>query len=709
MSKSKPGARHPWREAIFASFAGCLALAYLFHTYLLSGGDAITGDLGDSRLCMVLLEHWWAVCQGLASPRNPNFLAPAQDVLGYSHTLLLYTPIYIPLRLLHLDTYTSFELTLIALRAVGFASAYLMLRRTFGLSAAPSAFGACLFIVANISVRSSGHPQLLNVMFAPLQILLAGLYLEKRSRRALAVAAFLTGAMMFTDVYEVLFEGLMVLALVPTWIAVEWSADRESLRSRLRQWSRDGVSDLAFAAPFFLIWLLPFFAVYYPVFRQTGGRPYPEVFSYMRDWRELLNVGPDNWLWGPSLGRWFQTWESPVGETGFGLSPIMVLVALIATLASVWSLLVRRRAKLPPPDRLPRAIAIAGLAGGALYLVTVHFGIHSLWWLVYHLIPAAKGVRVPGRVNALIVLNASVVCALALAWLHSRPPVRRVRWVTAVLALCLLAEQVNFQIASQISRSSELSYFARFAAPPDACRRFYVVNPRFPQYPFVGQIDAMILAQRLNVATIKGYPGETPPGWELYFFDDSYPNRVASYLAANNIWSGTCIADMQNARWTPLPGSGPVFSAGDAASGKADVSFASNGNALPFEASGWSSSGSLGTWTNASVATLRVRGLSPDRGNLTIRATALGFCTKSHPEVNVTVLVNGHKVAVWPLRINESSVERVAEAPDAYLGPPVTIISFDIDNPRSPLDLGVSADPRKLGMEMVKLSLTQQR
>ncbi len=709
MNEPKPGAHYPWREGIFASLAGCLALAYLFHRYLLSGGDAITGDLGDSRLCMVLLEHWWAVCQGLASPRNPNFLAPARDVLGYSTTLFLCAPVYLPLRLLHFDTYTSYQLTLVALRAVGFASAYLMLRRVFVLTASPSVFGAVLFTVANISVRSLGHPQLLNLMFTPVQTLLVWLYFVKRSRRTLAGLAFLTGAMLFTDVYEVFFEGLLVLALIPVWVAVEWWADRESLTRRLRQSSRRGPSDLAFAAPFFLIWLLPFLAVYYPVFRQIGGRPYPEVFSYIRDWREILNVGPNNWLWGRSLGKWFQSWESPVGETGFGITPIMALVTLIATLASVGSLLVRRRLKLQPPDPRLRAIAVVGLAGVALYLVTVHFGIHSLWWLVYHLIPAATGVRVPGRVNALLVLNASVVCALALAWLLSMSPVHWVRWTAAVLVLFVMAEQVNLESTSGICRSSELRYFARFAPPPVACRRFYVVNPRMPRFPFVGQIDGMVLARRLNIATINGFTGEIPSGWDLYYFDDGYRNRVAAYLLANNIWSGTCIADMQSALWTPVRGSEPVFSAGDAVSGQAEISFAANGNAVPFEASGWSSSGSLGTWTNASVAILRVRGLSPDRGNLTIRATALGFCTKSHPEVNVTVLVNDRKVAVWPLRINDSSAERAAEAPAAYLGPPVTTISFDIDDPRSPLELGVSADPRKLGMEMVKLTLTQQR
>jgi hypothetical protein len=71
----------------------------------------------------------------------------------------------------------------------------------------------------------------------------------------------------------------------------------------------------------------------------------------------------------------------------------------------------------------------------------------------------------------------------------------------------------------------------------------------------------MIPARLLNIATIIGYTGEIPPGWDLYFFDDSYPNRAAAHLAANNMSSGARIADMQNARWAPLPGSEPAFSA----------------------------------------------------------------------------------------------------------------------------------------------------
>ncbi len=708
-NEPKPDGGLAGREAILASLVCCLSLAYLFHSFLLSRGDSITGDFGDARLCMVILEHWWAVCHGLASPRDPNFLAPAHDVLGYSHTLFAYTPIYLPLRLLHLDTYMAFELTLMALRALGFAFTYLMLRRTFRLPIAPSLAGACLFTVANISVRSSGHAQLLNVMFVPLQVILIGRYFKNRSTRSLAAAGFLTGAMMFTDVYEVFFEVLMALALIPAWTAVEWSSDRASLARRLRDWSRHGAGDILFAAPFFLIWLLPFFAVYYPVFGRTGGRPYAEVFSYLRDWREILNPGPDNWLWGRSLGKWFQGWVSPVGEAGFGITPLVILIAALATLLSLIRIITRRRADREPPDWRPRAIAILGLASGALYIVSVHFGIHSLWWVIYHVIPGAKGLRVPGRVNALLALNTSVLCALTLAWLLSQRPVRLMHWAAAMLTLCLIAEQVNAQPASGISRSSELRYFARLSNPPPGCQRFSVINPRLPETPFVGQIDAMILARRVNIATINGYSGSNAPGWDLYYFDSGYPNRVASYLLANNIWSGTCTVDLERGHWTPASEPRPAFSGGIASGGKADIEFVKNGNAPPFEASGWSSPEAIGTWTNGPEASLRVSGLSPDRGELTIRAIALGFYAKSHTEVNVTVSVNGHEVTVWALRMTDKSSERVAEAPSAFLGPPVTTISFAIDDARSPLELGVSADPRKLGMLLVKVSLTQQR
>jgi hypothetical protein len=59
--------------------------------------------------------------------------------------------------------------------------------------------------------------------------------------------------------------------------------------------------------------------------------------------------------------------------------------------------------------------------------------------------------------SALLVLNAFVLCAMAIDWLLARLPALWVRWAAALLALCILAEQVNFQIASQTGRSSELT------------------------------------------------------------------------------------------------------------------------------------------------------------------------------------------------------------------------------------------------------------
>ncbi len=123
--------------------------------------------------------------------------------------------------------------------------------------------------------------------------------------------------------------------------------------------------------------------------------------------------------------------------------------------------------------------------------------------------------------------------------------------------------------------------------------------------------------------------------------------------------------------------------------------------------SGWSDPEGIGTWTEAPEALLVVRGLSPGRGALHLRAHAMAFLAGAHRRVRVAVTVNGAPAGLWDFTQEGATVERDAVAPASSLARPVTKIVFHIDSPRSPVEMHVSKDPRKLGMLLVDLSLTQ--
>ncbi len=617
--------------------------------------------------------------------------------------------IYIPFRIAHLDTYLSFAFTIVVLRALGFAFCYWLGRETLEVSVPVALLCACLFTIANINAVTSGHVQLLNFEFVPLQAVLIGRYLRRQSVMSLAGAACLTGAMMFTDVYEVFFGLLAVIALTVFWLAAECLRDCGSLRNRLRLWLQHAPRDLAVAAPFFLVWLGPFLAIYWPVFRRTGGWEFAEVLRYMRDWRELLNVGPDNFVWGPTLGAWYARRFTQVGEPRMGISPLMAITAAAITAIALSRMFPWRSNDPPGSERYRRTIIPLGLAAAVLYLVSVQAGGDSAWWFVYRWLPGAKGMRVTGRINVLLVLGATLLCGLAIEWLLAATRRRWVRFAILDFAAGLCAEQINRMGISGFSRSSELTYFARFPPPPPDCARFYVFDPRRPELSYVGQMDAMVLARRFNLPTINGYSGENPAGFDMFYFNPGYPDLVAHYLIAKRIWNGTCALDLQQARWYNSSQSKGFLESSFPDGANARINFKTGGNAKAFEGPGWSSPEPIGTWTDGPEAILTLTGFTPARGVLTMRVAAEGFCAPAHPRVGVTVFVNDGQVAAWTLTAADKNDEQVAQAPPDVLSSPVTVIRFRISDPVSPRDLGLSPDTRRLGMLVKQITLSQNR
>ena len=545
--------RRVLREVVLAAGVGAACLAYLFRFSLLSGGDKWTGAPADARLCMILAEHWWAVCRGLASFRDPNYFYPAHDVLGYSHTLLVLAPLYIPFRAMHFDTYLAFECALAVLKALGFGFCHAMLRTTFRLGAGASLVGATLFTIANGPTFWAAHPQMWIVAFVPVLVLLLDFYFRRGSRGALAGAAFLFGAVMFSEFYTAFFCGLAAVVVAGCWAGIELWTRREDFFLRLRSWSACVPGDLAAAAGPFSFWLVILVWVYYPVLRVTGGRSYADAYQYIRAWRELVDTGVYNWVWGHSLGAFyllhFPKWE----EARMGLPLAMVITAAFAAVRSLMRLWRKQ------PTFTARACAVVALSSAALYVATVRFGTHTFWWVVYKVVPGASGLRVPGRINVLLTLTVAAVCAMALNELFGKGRRNGATWFGVALAAFLIAEQINLFEFAEVSRISELRYFGRFSGAPAGCEAFYVVRPRVPWIYPVGQVDGMILARWWNIPTINAYGGWPPPGWDLYQFDEGYSNRAARYFMAHGMWDRACAADM---------GGGVAWAEGDA--GQAD-------------------------------------------------------------------------------------------------------------------------------------------
>lgn len=666
-------------KPVLAVGAAVASIVCLYYPFFFSGGNLVSGDLVDNRLYITILQHWQAVFAGRAPMASPNFFAPHPGGLALSESLFLFSPFYSLFSAFGADRPLAFQLTLFALRLIGFGALFGLLRRHLSISFPASLIGAFLFTISNIFFYTEFHGVFAALDFVPLIALLAMEYWRRQSRACLWAAAILSGLLFFTCYYMAFFAGfgaiVFVLCLRP---------GLGEIRTRVR-----GL-DIGVAALLFVLALVPFLIVYLPGLKITGGRPYGEALLYARGWREIADVGETNLIWGNALTRAYDPIRARALEYGRGWPPVTLLTAFWAF---AWAIYRKRKT----------AMAI-GLACGILYFLTVKFGAWSPWWLVYHLVPGADGTRVPGRMNHIITLGVAILCALAVHELW----VRGGKWRAAALVLgCfLLVEQMNHSVLAAIDRKNEATVFGRIKPAPASCKNFFVINVRKTNDTLaedVGQMDAMLLAGGIGIPTINGHSGWFPFGWDLHRFDADYPYQARTYAVENHLESGFCSVDFRTGEWQPVDArDGNGYQLGET------ITFGQNGNSGKYKGKGWSYSEQLASWTEYQDATLLLKMSGSPSRDVSLHAEVSGFTLPAHPRLSFSLLMNGTQVGSFDAAPNAARFPVNVTVPASLFRAGHNVLTFHIGNPISAAALGLSPDMRLLGVAVYSLRLDER-
>jgi hypothetical protein len=286
-----------WSVPILAWILGA---AIFFRQQIGSGFDLISGNIGDARLIVYINEHWFKVFSGLADFRSPTQFYPLQGTLGYSDAFFLFQIFYSPFRLLGVDEFLAFQLTLIGLTAIGFASFFALLRRVFNLPRYLAIAGALIFAFSNMNFLKVGHPQHLTVEFIPLLVLFG--FEAVRSIGTAPRRAFLFSALMgaglalvfFTSYYIGWFFVLASLIFVPVLVVLNRSHTFAMVRARA---PLVAACLLVFVVSF-LIWLTPFLLTYLPMLAEGRQRSFADNLVFAGWISDLINVGAGNAVWG---------------------------------------------------------------------------------------------------------------------------------------------------------------------------------------------------------------------------------------------------------------------------------------------------------------------------------------------------------------------------------------------------------------------------
>ncbi|OGD21676.1 MAG: hypothetical protein A2W03_17220 [Candidatus Aminicenantes bacterium RBG_16_63_16] len=131
------------------------------------------------------------------------------------------------------------------------------------------------------------------------------------------------------------------------------------------------------------------------------------------------------------------------------------------------------------------------------------------------------------------------------------------------------------------------------------------------------------------------------------------------------------------------------------------ISFADSGNANPFKSGSWSYAEDWGAWTNGNTAHLVLPLAQVPREDLILAGVVRAYVNDKNPRQEIEVLVNGRPVNRWVFRdggLQHIEVRIPASFVQDYFIKPLIRITFEIKNPVSPAELGLSGDKRPLGL-----------
>jgi hypothetical protein len=523
--------------------------AVYFRDQWSSGFRLLMGNDGDTRLAAYLCEHWFQVIHGQASWLNPQFFDPTTGVLGWSDTFFLYQIFYAPLRWLGCDPFLALQITVILLSLVGFATFVYVVRLGFRTPLPAALVCGLIFIFSNALWIHEAQAQFSAIYFVPAVLLLgllawraAGAGRRLRAAVLAGTAGVLWGLLFYTGYYVAWFSTLAMLVGVIFLLMMGGSG----LIRRGAHEVRTGWTWMACGLAGLVLGLVPVARTYLPARHHLQ---YSQVMHFAGQVRDVVNVGSGNLVWSHLLrsvlmGRW------RIYEVSYGLTPLVIALALGGAVTTGWLLWSRRRAR-PGVARL--AVALTATAVVLAFLpIKTRFG--SPWAAVWH-IPGASAIRAIDRIEMVtgtvavfaIAAAASELAVLLATW--QRPRV----WQTSALVLLALAavEQVNVNSISDLNRVTQVTLIRSAEAPPTGCRTFFVVDSRARLAYFEYQLDAMLVSQKFSVPTINGYTGFFPPGWGL--LDPSQPTYgayVSAWVRAHDLGRGLCRLDLATMRWS---------------------------------------------------------------------------------------------------------------------------------------------------------------
>ena len=137
------------------------------------------------------------------------------------------------------------------------------------------------------------------------------------------------------------------------------------------------------------------------------------------------------------------------------------------------------------------------------------------------------------------------------------------------------------------------------------------------------------------------------------------------------------------------------------------IEFKQNSDGIKYLLNGWSQPEQWGIWSDDKSSLLRLDITSIIRSDIALLIDGHAFLAKKHPSQDINIIVNGKKISTlnYNLKFNNSIRELTIPKKLATKNNGHLMIRFDFKNPKSPSELGLSGDTRRLGLGLTSIEI----
>lgn len=492
--------------------------------------DALLGSLWDGKLTNFITEHWYQVFQGKENWRDLLMFYPHHDTIAYSDMLLGYGVLHSIFRFLGMDMFTAYKITLICTHTLGTISIYIMLKRYVKLNEFWAAFGTIIFSFSGSYSLSMEHTQLAAISYVPLCMIFCFRAWEGRENKkkvslniisAVTVLVFLLYTSWYIGYFLILFTCFSVLGYMIWSLLNKHNFVKDIVNVfRYFKWR------LAMFFGYFMLVMVPFFALYLPSLNKNGKREWRELTGNMPELIDLLNVSTDNMMFGRIVSllrlneRVYMSNEVRMGQ------PIIMYLFIAVLLIIMF-----RKGKTKTRNIL--GFSWLFLLFCYILIIRNKSGI-ALWYVVYKFIPAAASLRAVARWWFFLSLPLAVLIAITGNYVTKEWEWTKLQKEIAGL-LCLVCIASNVIASGAYSKwnlNSEKMFMEYVKEPPKECRGFYIVNSGVEDNHFATiQMQAYEMATIYGIPTLNGYSGQYPE-WYDYISDvdgEYYLENIPKY------------------------------------------------------------------------------------------------------------------------------------------------------------------------------------